>query len=136
MTSETPTDRVVPPLTLIENPQAAEAAHQAVPRGFRRGQEFRRQARLPLQEGGFVDAPQDREQEARPQAQRVEAERGVEVDDAWPAVLGDQDVVALAEIDVSDPPRVDLAHEALKPLEHRTDIIPFPPAPAGDPLPL
>src|SRR3989449_8373424 len=136
MTRESPRDRVVPPLTLMEDPEAAEAAHQAVPRRLRLCQELGRQTRFPLKDGRVVDAPEDREQEARAQARGVEAERGVEIDDARPAVFGDQDVVALAQVDVGDAARVDLRHQAAELLEHGTGLRAFPAAPAGDPLAL
>src|SRR2546422_2278886 len=136
MTGESPTDLVVPPLTLIEDPEAAEAAHQGVARRLRLCQELGRQTRFPLKDGRVVDAPEDREQEARAQARGVEAERGVEVDDARAAVFGDQDVVALAQVDVGDAARVDLPHQGPEPVEHGSGLRAFPAAPAGDPLPL
>src|SRR6266581_5589140 len=136
MTSETRGEAEEPSLTLIENPQAAEPAHPAVPRGLRFGQELGGQAELPLQDGRIVDAPQEREQEARPRTRRIEAEGGVEIDDARPAVFGDEDVVTLAQVDVRDTPGVDLPHQPLQLLEHRSGLVPLSPAPAGDPLAL
>src|SRR5437899_9124351 len=110
MTSETAGEAEGPPFTLIKDPETAQTAHEAVPRGLLLGEELRGQAELPLQDGRIVDTAQEREQEARARTRRIEAEGGVEVDDAGPAVLGDEDVVALAQVDVCDTPRVDLPH--------------------------
>src|SRR5262245_15187374 len=136
MTRESSMDRAVPPLTLVEYPEAAEPAHQPVARRLGLRQQLGRQARLPFQQSRLVDAPQDREQEPRPRPGGIEAERRIEIDDARPAVLGDQDVVALAQVDVGHAAGVDLPDELPEPLEHRTDLRAFPAAPAGDALPL
>src|SRR6266581_716086 len=136
MTSETPGEAGGPPLTLIKNPETAETAHEAVPRGLLLGEKLGGQAELPLQDRRIVDTPQEREQEARTRTRRVEAEGGVEVDDARPAVFGDEDVVALAQVDVRDTPGVDLPHQPHQLVEHRSGLVPLSPAPAGDPLAL
>src|SRR5262245_44509977 len=124
MTSETLREAGAPALALIEDPEAAQPAHQAMPRGLRLGQELGGEAGFPLQERGVIDAPQHREQETRSQARGVEAERGVEIDDARPAILGDENIVPLAQIDMGDAPGVDLPDELLQSLEHRTGQLP------------
>src|SRR5262245_64808751 len=87
-------------LTSVEDPEAPQEAHAAMPPLLRRREELGGELRFPLEHGRPVDAAQDGEHQSRRETPALEAEAGVEVDDARDAVGRHQDVVALAEIEV------------------------------------
>src|SRR5881397_3717664 len=105
--------------TSVEDPEAAKAAHEPMPIPLRRRQQLRRDPGLPFEDGSVVDVAQEGEKEPCTPARRIEAERGVEVDDAGTAVCTHQDIVALAQVDVGHPARMDLRHQVDEPLEQR-----------------
>src|SRR5712692_10153550 len=124
-------------LTSVEDPQAAEECHPPVPQDLAGAHQVRPVPQLPLQQGGRVDVSQEREQERRAQAPAGrEAERGVEVDDPRVALRIDQDVVALAEVEMDDPALVHLPDEILQAGNHRADPVGSSLAVARDPLPV
>src|SRR5437867_2964140 len=124
------------PLTSVEDPQAPQRAHPAVPSGFGGCQEVRRQPRFPLQERGGVHPAQHRKEQSDTQAPRLEAERSIEIDDAGRSVLADEDIVPLAQVDVRNAATVDQSDQAIEPPEHHRPLAWLQTAPTRDPLAL